>query len=90
MAERWDIGTTLSSYVLAHELEMSRTPVIEALRRLEHDGLVEIVPQVGCRVVAHRARSLEELLTLRAALEGLAAASRSPRRRRGAALRRGR
>ena len=79
MAERWDIGTTLSSYVLAHELEMSRTPVIEALRRLEHDGLVEIVPQVGCRVVAHRARSLEELLTLRAALEGLAAAAAAPR-----------
>lgn len=70
---RWLDGTMLSTYALAEELGMSRTPVIDALKRLEGDGLVEIVPQVGCRVVQRTAEDAVEALRIRAALEGLAA-----------------
>jgi DNA-binding GntR family transcriptional regulator/anti-sigma regulatory factor (Ser/Thr protein kinase) len=47
--------------------------VLEALKRLEGEGLVEIIPQVGCRVLGTTAGALEELIGLRTALEGLAA-----------------
>jgi DNA-binding GntR family transcriptional regulator/anti-sigma regulatory factor (Ser/Thr protein kinase) len=70
---RWEPGETLSTYALADELEVSRTPVLEALKRLETEGLVEIIPQVGCRVVGASAVAMEELFALRAVVEGLAA-----------------
>jgi DNA-binding GntR family transcriptional regulator/anti-sigma regulatory factor (Ser/Thr protein kinase) len=70
---RWEPGETLSTYALADELRVSRTPVLEALKRLETEGLVEIIPQVGCRVVGATAVAMEELFALRAAVEGLAA-----------------
>jgi len=72
---RWPAGTTLSSYALATELEVSRTPVLEAMRRLQHDGLVEVIPQVGCRITRPTGESLRELFTIREALEGRAAAA---------------
>jgi DNA-binding GntR family transcriptional regulator/anti-sigma regulatory factor (Ser/Thr protein kinase) len=72
---RWQAGDTLSTYALAEELEMSRTPVLEALKRLEGDGLVEIIPQVGCRIVAQSRGAVEELLAVREGLEGLAASA---------------
>jgi DNA-binding GntR family transcriptional regulator len=72
---RWQAGDTLSTYALAEELGISRTPVLEALKRLESDGLVEIIPQVGCRIVGPSASSIEELLAVRGALEGVAAAA---------------
>lgn len=50
-----------------------------ALKRLENEGLVEIIPQVGCRVLGPSARTLEELFSLRAALEGVAAEAASTR-----------
>jgi DNA-binding GntR family transcriptional regulator/anti-sigma regulatory factor (Ser/Thr protein kinase) len=70
---RWEPGETVSTYTLAGELQVSRTPVLEALKRLEIEGLVEIIPQVGCRVVGATAVAMEELFALRAAVEGLAA-----------------
>jgi DNA-binding GntR family transcriptional regulator/anti-sigma regulatory factor (Ser/Thr protein kinase) len=70
---RWEPGETVSTYTLADELQVSRTPVLEALKRLEIEGLVEIIPQVGCRVVGATAVAMEELFALRAAVEGLAA-----------------
>jgi DNA-binding GntR family transcriptional regulator/anti-sigma regulatory factor (Ser/Thr protein kinase) len=70
---RWQPGETLSAYALAEELGISRTPVLEALKRLESEGLVEIIPQVGCRVVAPSPESRSEAFSLRTALEGVAA-----------------
>ncbi|HEX7298227.1 MAG TPA: anti-sigma factor RsbA family regulatory protein [Solirubrobacteraceae bacterium] len=70
---RWEPGDTLSTYALADELQVSRTPVLEALKRLQSEGLIEIIPQVGCRIVGPSAVALQELFALRAALEGLSA-----------------
>jgi DNA-binding GntR family transcriptional regulator len=70
---RWQAGDTLSAYALAKELQISRTPAMEALKRLEQDGLVEIIPQVGCRVVGPSTDALAELFAVRAGIEGVAA-----------------
>lgn len=69
----WRPGDTLSAYALAEELQLSRSPVTEALKRLESEGLVEILPQVGCRVVRPSAAMVEELFLLRGAIEALTA-----------------
>lgn len=66
-------GSPLSSYNLAKTLGISRTPVTHALKRLENEGLVEIIPQVGCRVAQPTPAEVVEVFTLRAVLEGLAA-----------------
>jgi DNA-binding GntR family transcriptional regulator/anti-sigma regulatory factor (Ser/Thr protein kinase) len=43
------------------------------MKRLEAEGLVEIIPQVGCRIVEPTAASVQELYALREAFDGLAA-----------------
>jgi DNA-binding GntR family transcriptional regulator len=45
-------GVDLDEGSLVREFELSRTPVREALIRLSHDGLVDIVPNRGARVAA--------------------------------------
>lgn len=79
VVSRWLHGTMLSTYALAEELGMSRTPVIDALKRLEREGLVEIVPQVGCRVLGRTSEEAVEALRIRGALEGLAAEAAATR-----------
>lgn len=70
---RWQPGETLSTYALADEMQISRTPVLEALKRMESEGLIEIIPQVGCRVARPSTQSINELFAIRGVLEGLAA-----------------
>jgi DNA-binding GntR family transcriptional regulator len=57
---------------LAQELGISRTPLREALIKLEQDGLVEIVPRRGMRVLPISAEGMAKLYTVIAALECLA------------------
>jgi DNA-binding GntR family transcriptional regulator len=65
-------GERLRSDALANELRVSRTPVREALRKLEAEGLVE---HSGSRLVvrALSEQDLTELFYVREALEGMAA-----------------
>ena len=70
---RWEAGEIVSTYALAEETRLSRTPIAAALKRLEAEGVVEILPQVGCRIVRPSAGALAELLAVRAGLEGVAA-----------------
>lgn len=72
LSGRWAADTRLSTYRLAVELGMSRTPVIEALKRLQADGLIEIIPQVGCRVLSG-GQDIGEVFLIWSALEGVAA-----------------
>jgi len=67
-------GTRLGEAELAETLGLSRTPVREAIQRLGADGLVEVLPHRGARVVLWSARDLEEIFELRTLLEPYAVA----------------
>ena len=66
-------GTQLAELALANEFDVSRTPVREALKQLENEGLVEIRPKVGTFVRTPTRREIVELFQLKEGLEGLAA-----------------
>jgi DNA-binding GntR family transcriptional regulator len=72
-------GSTLIEAKLVRALDMSRTPVREALHRLEAEGLLAAVPRGGFRVVALSDDDLDQLYLIRAALEGLAASTAASR-----------
>ncbi|MFB7109484.1 GntR family transcriptional regulator [Streptomyces sp. NPDC093064] len=62
-------GTSLSETDLAKRLQVSRTPVREALARLADAGLVHVVPQVGTTVGRIRLHDVEEARFVRESLE---------------------
>ena len=66
-------GTRLKEEELAPLCGVSRTPVREALRRLASDGLLEMTPRYGVRVVGVDASELREIYDLRAMVESHAA-----------------
>jgi DNA-binding GntR family transcriptional regulator len=66
-------GTPLSEYQLARELSVSRTPVREALSRLQAVGLVRAVPQRGMFVRELGPQDVVEIIEIREALESMAA-----------------
>ncbi|MDE8654622.1 GntR family transcriptional regulator [Novosphingobium album (ex Liu et al. 2023)] len=55
-------GEWLSVEEIAKAFEVSRQPVMEAMRRLSGDWLVEIVPQVGCRVASYEVQSMFDFI----------------------------
>lgn len=57
---------------LAEKLGVSRTPVREALRMLELENLVELVPRKGAQVLDMTEKDIVNILEIRSALEGLA------------------
>ena len=65
---------------LAAELGISRTPVREALIRLAHEGLVEVVPRHGMRVLPVSPDDMREIYAVLAALESAAAEALALRR----------
>ncbi len=58
---------------LAEELGVSRTPVREALRKLELEGFIVMVPRKGAYVADLSYKDIADVFEIRAALEGLAA-----------------
>lgn len=76
-----DPDDTVSVTELSAQLECSRVPVMEALKRLEGDGFIRIVPQVGCRVVVPPPDQIRDFFTLfaraEASVAGFAAARRN-------------
>jgi DNA-binding GntR family transcriptional regulator len=71
---------------LAAELGCSRTPVREALVRLEQEGLVEITPRHGMRVRALSAQDMRDIYAVLASLEPTAAEALASRRLNAPAL----
>ena len=59
---------------LAEELGVSRTPVREALRKLELEGFIVMLPRKGAYVSDISLKDITEVFEIRAALEGLSAA----------------
>jgi len=64
----------LKETVIGEELGVSRTPVREALRQLELEGLVAIVPNKGAYVTGISDKDIEDIFAIRSYLEGLCAA----------------
>lgn len=75
-------GRALMTEVLSDEIGVSRTPVRDALRKLEADGLVSIRARLGASVKKMDVKEFREMCDLRLALEshaaGLAAVNHSP------------
>ena len=69
----WPPGHQALEQALALELGMSRTPVREALIRLANEGLVEVVPRHGMRVLPVSAQDMQEIYDILTALEAMAA-----------------
>jgi len=64
-------GARIVETEYADLMHISRTPLREALRKLERDGLVEYVPRRGVMVRAFTIADVEEIYTIRNALEML-------------------
>jgi DNA-binding GntR family transcriptional regulator len=67
-------GARLRQETIAADFGVSRTPVREALRKLQAVGLVDLAPNKGAVVRAPTVREIREGYVVRAELEGLAAA----------------
>ncbi|MCQ2435899.1 MAG: GntR family transcriptional regulator, partial [Clostridia bacterium] len=72
---KYEPGTPLTEIRLSHEFNVSRTPVREALHRLEKDGLIELIPNKGAVVRGISRSDLIDIYSIRKRLEGFAAAT---------------
>jgi DNA-binding GntR family transcriptional regulator len=67
-------GDVITEGGLAHEIGVSRTPVREALLRLEVEGLVRLHPKKGAVVSSFSVKDVEDVLEARALVENFTAA----------------
>ena len=72
-------GTRLKEDELAGEFDISRTTIRAALRQLAQDGLLELAPNKGARVVGFTVDDIEEIYDIRKSLETLALTTAVPR-----------
>jgi DNA-binding GntR family transcriptional regulator len=66
-------GETLNTVEIAEEFGVSRRPVMDAMSRLELAGFIEIIAQVGCRVIVPERRAVREHFFTAGVLDGAAA-----------------
>ncbi len=69
---KYSRGDKIVEAKLADELGVSRTPVREALKQLELDGLVDNIPNRGVIVKGISKQDIHDIFTLRIAIEGIA------------------
>jgi DNA-binding GntR family transcriptional regulator len=72
-------GNWLEVERLRAEFQVSKQPVMDALRRLAAEGLVEIIPQVGCRVPSYSIPEILDFFTVFGAVEATVAAMAAQR-----------
>ena len=65
-------GERLMEIALAEKLGVSRTPIREAIRKLELEGLVVMAPRKGAKVASITERDLNDVLEVRKGMEELA------------------
>lgn len=70
--ESYQCGDKLNELTLAKELKISRTPIREALKQLELEGLVESIPNKGVYVKGFSPRDIDDMFEIRLSLERLA------------------
>src|SRR5580658_5994001 len=69
----YQAGERLSVESLKAEFGVSKQPVMESLRRLSSEGLVEIIPQVGCRVPVYDGADVSDFFAIFGGTEGAVA-----------------
>ncbi|MCX7922762.1 MAG: GntR family transcriptional regulator [Clostridia bacterium] len=67
-------GERLMEVQLAEKMGVSRTPVREAIRKLELEGLVNMIPRKGAHVAELSVKDIMDVLEVRSSLDGLATA----------------
>jgi DNA-binding GntR family transcriptional regulator len=72
LSGRYQHGERIVEQDLATELGVSRGPIRTALRKLEIEGLVTLLPRRGARVVMLSPDDVREIMAIRAAIEPLA------------------
>ena len=65
-------GERLMEVQLAEKMGVSRTPVREAIRKLELEGLVDMLPRKGAHVADLSVKDIMDVLEVRSTLDGLA------------------
>jgi DNA-binding GntR family transcriptional regulator len=70
---KYKAGDSLVELKLAEEMGVSRTPVREAIRQLELEGLVFSIPNKGVFVEGITSQDIEDIYAIRECMEGLAA-----------------
>ncbi len=70
---RYKQNEAMKELQISKELGVSRTPVREALRQLELEGLVTIIPNKGAVVSGINARDIADIYAIRSLIEGLSA-----------------
>ena len=64
-------GERLMEIHLANRLGVSRTPIREAIRKLELEGLVTMIPRRGAEVAQITEKSMNDVLEVRSAMDAL-------------------
>lgn len=72
-------GERIVEAEIARQMAISRAPIREAIRKLEHDGLVEYQPRRGAVIVQLSKEDVRDVYYVRAHLEGYAARLAAPR-----------
>lgn len=72
LSNRYSPGERIGVDDLCRQLEVSRTPVFDALTRLKAEGMVDIVPRKGVYLVMSSLEKAQEIYRVREVLEGLA------------------
>lgn len=70
---RYSQNEAMKELQISKELGVSRTPVREALRQLELEGLVTIIPNKGAVVSGISAKDISDIYAIRSLIEGLSA-----------------
>ena len=73
LSGKYRYNEELKEKTIGDELGVSRTPVREALRQLELEGLVTIIPNKGAYVVGISKEDIQDIYEIRSRLEGLCA-----------------
>ena len=73
MLKRMNPGQRVTEDWISQELEMSRTPIRSAFKRLENEGLLELIPHKGAFVCNPSDKELQDVFHLRVVIERYAA-----------------
>ncbi len=68
----YEIGEKIKENQIATELNVSRTPIREAFKLLENEGLIDYIPNRGCFAKGFTKRDVEDIYAVRRSLEELA------------------